>query len=70
MAIGSSPDAPDCISIEIQSQISVLCSQIWLYGIWVSSLETFLFDRANPVWFLFLFAVFTLRYLATFRSAP
>ncbi len=50
--------------------LAILCAQIWLYGIWVSSLETFLFDRANPVWFLFLFAVFTLRYLATFRSAP
>ncbi len=51
-------------------RLAILCAQIWLYGIWVSSLETFLFDRANPVWFLFLFAVFTLRYLATFRSAP
>ena len=50
--------------------LAALCAQIWLYGVWVSSLETFLFDRANPVWFLFLFSVFTLRYLATFRVAP
>ena len=50
--------------------LTVLCAQIWVYCVWVSSLETFLFDRANPVWFLFLFAVFTLRYLATFRTAP
>ena len=50
--------------------LTTLCAQIWVYGVWVSSLETFLFDRANPIWFLFLFAVFTLRYLATFSVAP
>jgi O-antigen ligase len=50
--------------------LTTLCAQIWVYGVWVSSLETFFFDRANPIWFLFLFAVFTLRYLATFSVAP
>jgi O-antigen ligase len=49
--------------------LATLAARIWVYGIWVSSLETFLYDRANPVWFLFLFAVFTLRYLAVFRVA-
>jgi O-antigen ligase len=49
--------------------LAALAARIWVYGVWVSSLETFLYDRANPVWFLFLFAVFTLRYLATFRVA-
>jgi O-antigen ligase len=49
--------------------LATLAARIWVYGIWVSSLETFLYDRANPVWFLFLFAAFTLRYLATFRVA-
>ncbi len=50
-------------------ELATLAARIWVYGIWVSSLETFLYDRANPVWFLFLFAVFTLRYLATFGVA-
>ncbi len=50
--------------------LTILCAQILIYGLWVSSLETFLYDRANPVWFLYLFAVFTLRYLASFRVAP
>jgi O-antigen ligase len=54
----------------VDPALTTLCAQILVYGIWVSSLETFLYDRANPVWFLFLFAVFTLRYLANFRVAP
>lgn len=50
--------------------LRMLCAAMLVYGLWASSLETFLFDRANPVWFLLLFAVFTLRYLACFRVAP
>lgn len=45
-----------------------LFSQIWLFGIWASSLETFFFNRVNPVWFLFLVAMFGLRYLSTFST--
>jgi O-antigen ligase len=45
-----------------------LLTQIWLFGVLVSSFETFLFDRTNPIWFTFLFAVFGLRYLASFRT--
>lgn len=47
-----------------------LLTQIWLFGIYISSLESFLFDRSNPVWFTFLFAVFGLRYLSSFRTSP
>ena len=50
--------------------MTCFCAQVWMFGLWLSTLETFLFDRANPVWFLFLFAVFGLRYLASFRVAP
>ena len=50
--------------------LTILCARIWIYGVWVSSLESFIYDRADPMWFLFLFAVFALRYLATFRPAP
>ncbi len=40
--------------------------QIWLFGIYLSSLESFFFDRADPLWFTFLIAVFGLHYLARF----
>jgi O-antigen ligase len=41
--------------------------QIWLFGLYLSSLESFFLDRADPVWFTFLMAVFGLHYLARFR---
>ncbi len=41
--------------------------QIWLFGIYLSSLESFFFDRANPIWITFLFALFGLRYIACYR---
>ena len=44
-------------------------AQIWLFGIYLSSLESFFFDRSNPIWITFLFAVFGLRYLACYRAA-
>ncbi|MGD0639133.1 MAG: O-antigen ligase [Roseiarcus sp.] len=50
--------------------LMTLLTQIWLFGLYVSSLESFLFDRADPIWFTFLFAVFALRYVASFRTSP
>jgi O-antigen ligase len=50
--------------------LTTLLTQIWLFGLYVSSLESFLFDRSDPVWFTFLFAVFALRYVARFRTSP
>ncbi len=47
-----------------------LLTQIWLFGLYISSLESFLFDRSDPIWFTFLFAVFGLRYVASFRTSP
>ena len=44
-------------------------AQIWLFGIYLSALESFFFDRSNPIWITFLFAVFGLRYLACYRIA-
>jgi O-antigen ligase len=46
-----------------------LFAQIWLFALYVSSLESFLFDRSDPIWFTFLFAVFGLRYVAGFRTS-
>jgi Lipid A core - O-antigen ligase and related enzymes len=42
--------------------------RIWLFGLYLSSLESFLLDRADPTWFTFLVAVFGLHYLARFRA--
>jgi O-antigen ligase len=42
--------------------------QVWLFGLYLSSMETFLLDRADAVWFTFLIAVFGLHYLARFRA--
>jgi O-antigen ligase len=41
--------------------------RIWLFGLYLSSMESFFLDRADPVWFTFLLAVFGLHYLARFR---
>jgi O-antigen ligase len=41
--------------------------RIWLFGIYLSSMESFFLNRADPLWFTFLVAVFGLHYLAGFR---
>jgi len=43
--------------------------QVWLFGLYLSSLESFFFDRADPMWFNMLVAMFGLHYLARFRLA-
>ena len=43
--------------------------RIWLFGLYLSSMESFFLDRADPLWFTFLVAVFGLHYLARFRAA-
>ena len=42
--------------------------RIWLFGLYLSSMESFFLDRADPLWFTFLMAVFGLHYLARFRA--
>ena len=44
--------------------------RIWLFGIYLASLESFFFDRADPIWFTFLVAVIGLHYLSRFRTTP
>ena len=41
--------------------------RIWLFGLYLSSMESFFLDRADPTWFTLLLAVFGLHYLARFR---
>jgi len=43
--------------------------QVWLFGLYLSSLESFFFDRADQMWFTMLVAMFGLHYLARFRLA-
>jgi O-antigen ligase len=49
------------------SALTLMVMQIWLFGIYLSSLESFFFDRSNAIWITFLFAIFAVRYLATFK---
>ena len=44
-----------------------LFMRLWLFGIYLSSMESFLLDRADPIWFTFLVAVFGLHYISRFR---
>ena len=42
--------------------------RLWLFGIYLAAFESFFLDRADPIWFTFLIAVFGLHYLARFRA--
>lgn len=50
--------------------LAMLFLRIWLFGICLSSMESFLLDRADPTWFTFLIAIFGLHYISRFRLAP
>jgi O-antigen ligase len=47
--------------------LTTLLLRLWLFGLYLSSLESFFLDRADPLWFTFLIAVFGLHYLARYR---
>lgn len=47
--------------------LTMLLLRLWLFGLYLSSLESFFLDRADPLWFTFLLAVFGLHYLARYR---
>jgi len=47
--------------------LATMLLQIWLFGLYLSSMESFFLDRADTLWFTFLLAVFGLHYLARFR---
>jgi O-antigen ligase len=42
--------------------------RVWLFGVYLSSMESFFLDRAEAVWVTFLIAIFGLHYLARFRA--
>jgi O-antigen ligase len=47
--------------------LAMLLLQIWLFALYLSSMESFFLERVDPMWFTFLIAVFGLHYLARFR---
>jgi O-antigen ligase len=47
--------------------LAMMLLRIWLFGLYLSSLESFFLDRADPLWFTFVLAVFGLHYLARYR---
>jgi O-antigen ligase len=48
--------------------LAMVFLRIWLFGLYLSSMESFFLDRADPMWVTFLVAVFGLHYLARFRA--
>lgn len=55
--------------LEQEQPLAKFFLRIWLFGIYLSSMESFLLDRADPIWFTFLVGVFGLHYIARFRPA-
>jgi O-antigen ligase len=47
--------------------LAMLLVQLWLFTLYLSTMESFFLDRVDPMWFTFLIAVFGLHYLARFR---
>jgi O-antigen ligase len=52
-----------------QGPLTTALLRIWLFGLYLSSVESFFLDRSDPLWFTLLVAVFGLHYLARFRVA-
>lgn len=50
-----------------EPELTLMLQRIWMFSLYLSSFETFVFNRAHPSWVLMLFAVFSVRYLAQFR---
>ena len=50
--------------------LTLLFTQIWLFGLCASAFESIFLQRDDPAWFMFLVAIFGLRYLAVRRVVP
>lgn len=48
--------------------LAMVFLRVWLFGLYLSSMESFFLDRADPLWFTFLVAMFGLHYMARFRA--
>lgn len=47
--------------------LTLMFERIWIFSLYSSSFETFVFIRAHPNWVALLFAIFSLHYLSRFR---
>ena len=47
--------------------LTLLFQQTWMFTLYLSAFESFFFNRAHPNWVTFLFAVFSVHYLARFK---
>jgi len=54
-------------NLNTNSALLTMLTQIWLFGLYLSTLETFIFSRAHPMWMTFIFAIFGLRFAASHR---
>jgi len=50
------------------SPLTMAFLRVWLFGIYLSSMESFFLDLSDSIWITFLAAVFGLHYLARFRA--
>jgi O-antigen ligase len=48
--------------------LAMMFLRIWLFGLYLSAMESFFFDRADPIWFTFLIAMFGMHYLSRFKA--
>lgn len=52
-----------------QDELPTLMLRIWIFGVYLSAFDAVLLQHSDPIWITFLFAVFSLRYLACFKVA-
>lgn len=67
LALQPARDLRRCMARGDEPALTLMLTQIWMFSLYLSSLESFVLDRADAEWVLFLFAVFGARYLACFR---
>ena len=60
-------DLRRCMARGDEPALTLMLTQVWLFSLYLTSLESFVLDRASPQWVLMLFAVFGARYLACYR---
>jgi len=49
-------------------QTRALMLMLWIFGLYLSTFETIMFQRNDPVWITFLFGVCSLRYMAFYEQ--
>ena len=67
LLVGPLRDVFAASNLNVNPTLLTMLTQIWLFGLYLSTLESFFFSRAHPAWVVFIFAVFGLRFAASFR---